>query len=530
MSKIEQIKIPYAFDRRNAVIDFSRDELMQIAAPIIDKALRPIDAALEKADLEKDDIDLIIMAGGSSQLPGVAEKLYHKMGKKPKIIPRNLMLAVSYGATLRQREIASYPLAKPPKHRLGTSLGIMVSDNGRSIPKLLLDHKEELPASEFYHLPIDEGQREVSLHLVTLKGNRDVVEKTLNTRTLKLERDASEIVVQITVTKDRLIELKAWDPKHEEQKAIIQTDQYALTEREINKKRKTLGIGLTSFQSGTGRQPCIGIDLGTTTTELTYSERNLSSELHYLENPDSPTEYSKYSFPSIVYYKEGQDTPEVSNQSAVNALNDVDLANRVFSNFKTENRREFLREVDGKQITVMDLSAVVLSKVWETAQNYFSGLKLEKAFVTVPAKFDFDQCRETVDAAHIAGIKDVTLIDEPTAAFEYYKSQNDIDISKIRYVLVFDFGGGTTDVAILDLQDNSDAENNEFKECLYNVIGIDGDPDCGGKEVDKKILDYLKEKIERKYSEKLKNVPLMKLRNKIEEVKVKLSEDDEDDL
>lgn len=149
--------------------------------------------------------------------------------------------------------------------------------------------------------------------------------------------------------------------------------------------------------------------------------------------------------------------------------------------------------------------------------------------MTVPAKFDFDQCRETIEAAQMAGIKDVTLIDEPTAAFEYYRSQNDIDVNKIRNVLVFDFGGGTTDVAILDLTDNSDAEDNHYKECLYNVVGIDGDPECGGKNVDTAIYNYLLKQIEDKYKKPLTALYQRQLRKKIEEVKVHLSEDDEDD-
>ena len=172
---------------------------------------------------------------------------------------------------------------------------------------------------------------------------------------------------------------------------------------------------------------------------------------------------------------------------------------------------------------------LVLAKVWETAQARFSDFNLERAVVTVPAKFDFDQCRETIEAAQMAGIKDVTLIDEPTAAFEYYRSQNDIDVNKIRNVLVFDFGGGTTDVAILDLTDNSDAEDNHYKECLYNVVGIDGDPECGGKNVDTAIYNYLLKQIEDKYKKPLTALYQRQLRKKIEEVKVHLSEDDEDD-
>lgn len=248
-----------------------------------------------------------------------------------------------------------------------------------------------------------------------------------------------------------------------------------------------------------------------------------------MENPEAPASYATYSFPSVVYFKEGEEKPEVANETAVNALTDASALNRVFSNFKTENPRSFHEKVDDKDITVRDLSALVLAKVWETAQARFSDFNLERAVVTVPAKFDFDQCRETIEAAQMAGIKDVTLIDEPTAAFEYYRSQNDIDVNKIRNVLVFDFGGGTTDVAILDLTDNSDAEDNHYKECLYNVVGIDGDPECGGKNVDTAIYNYLLKQIEDKYKKPLTALYQRQLRKKIEEVKVHLSEDDEDD-
>ena len=309
MSQRERLTIRWAFGMgQNAEIDFTRDELVKICGPIIDQAIAPIDAALEKANLEKEDIDLIIMAGGSSQLPGVSDKLYQKLGKKPKIIPRNLMLAVSSGATLQQRETMSLPMDKKPVKRVGTSLGIQVQDGGRRSIKLLLNHNEELPATKRYTLPIDEGQTEASLQLVTMKGNQNVPERFLNKRVLRLEHDTTEIIAEITVTENRVIQLKAWDPKHTEQQVIIQADQNALTETQMENRRKLLGISeMTS--TGSKGQPCIGIDLGTTTTELTFSKRALGSPIEYLENPEAPASYATYSFPSVVYFKEGQEKP-----------------------------------------------------------------------------------------------------------------------------------------------------------------------------------------------------------------------------
>lgn len=255
MAQKEHLTIRWAFGTgQNAEIDFTRDELLKICDPIIDKAILPIDSALDKANLEKEDIDLIIMAGGSSQLPGVSEKLFQKLGKRPKIIPRNLMLAVSSGATLQQREIMSLPMDKKPVKRVGTSLGILVQDGGHRSIKLLLNHNEELPATKKYVLPIDEDQREASLQLVTMKGNQNAAERHLNKRVLKLDHDTTEIIAEITVTENRVIQLKAWDPKHTEQQVIIQADQNSLTEAQMENRRKLLGIS-EKTSTGSKGQP-----------------------------------------------------------------------------------------------------------------------------------------------------------------------------------------------------------------------------------------------------------------------------------
>lgn len=259
MAQKEHLTIRWAFGTgQNAEIDFTRDELLKICDPIIDKAILPIDSALDKANLEKEDIDLIIMAGGSSQLPGVSEKLFQKLGKRPKIIPRNLMLAVSSGATLQQREIMSLPMDKKPVKRVGTSLGILVQDGGHRSIKLLLNHNEELPATKKYVLPIDEDQREASLQLVTMKGNQNAAERHLNKRVLKLDHDTTEIIAEITVTENRVIQLKAWDPKHTEQQVIIQADQNSLTEAQMENRRKLLGIS-EKTSTGSKGQPCNGV-------------------------------------------------------------------------------------------------------------------------------------------------------------------------------------------------------------------------------------------------------------------------------
>ena len=150
------------------------------------------------------------------------------------------MLAVSSGATLQQREIMSLPMDKKPVKRVGTSLGILVQDGGHSSIKLLLNHNE------------------ASLQLVTMKGNQNAAERHLNKRVLKLDHDTTEIIAEITVTENRVIQLKAWDPKHTEQQVIIQADQNSLTEAQMENRRKLLGIS-EKTSTGSKGQPCNGV-------------------------------------------------------------------------------------------------------------------------------------------------------------------------------------------------------------------------------------------------------------------------------
>lgn len=527
------INIPFASAHSRTPLNetLSVDELMQISSPIIDKAIEPIFDALNKANLQKEDIDLVLLAGGSSQLPGVCQKVREALGKEPKSFPRDLMLAVSYGATLHQREIFTLPKARRSKNILGHSLGLLVDDGGRTTTKLLLNHNRELPAYSKIPFPVEEGQTEVSINLVTLKGDSDQIESRLRQRTLKLGEGATNIVVEITVTENRLIELNAYDPRHKENKSTIQVDNHELSGKDLQKRREALGI-TTNFGKGNGSlQPCIGIDLGTTTSELTYCNRSGVVDLKYIENSDSlQGDYAPYCFPSVVLFPEGStEKPDVANQKAVDATQDASAEDRVCMNFKTANRNRYFKMINGKGISVCDLSALVLSKIWETAKKQFgadspdSDMNLKSAVITVPAAFDSDACQDTVNAAHIAGIENVTLIDEPSAAFIYYQKMRDLDDTDIRNVLIFDFGGGTADVSILDIKDSGDNDI-ENKECLYKVLAVSGRTDCGGKNVDEALVNYVQGNFEKKNNCELSTRSRMILRREVEKAKVALSD------
>ena len=525
MSKdVVTIKIPYASGRKNLIEDFSLSDLQKISDPIIDRAIEPIWDALEKANLEKEDIDLVILAGGSSQLPGVYTKIRDALGINPRIIPRNLMLAISYGATLYQREVFNLPNLKRDIRTLGYSLGLMVDDGGRRTIKILLNHNQKLPARQEFKFPVSEGQSIVSINLVTLLGNSERISKKLKQRNLQLSESASEIVVDITVTENRVIEVTAYDPRNKNQKSIIQMDSNVLSGKDVIAKRKKLGMKTADKEVRKYLQPCIGIDLGTTTTELTYANRTGEINLEHLVNPEAPAQYSEYCFPSVVYFKSGLENPEVANVKACDALENADASENVCGSFKIADRNRYVTYVDEKPISVSDLSAILLNKVWETARTQFGNMDLKSAIVTVPAAFDFDECQDTYNAAILAGIENVTLIDEPTAAFLYYKHVQHLDTDNIRNVLVFDFGGGTADVAVLDVKNDALLDSHEYKDCLYSVLGVSGAVGCGGKTIDDAIVEEIKTRFEEKNNCKMNATNIRRLKAEVEKAKVKLSD------
>lgn len=515
-----KIKVPFANKNAHLQEEFTIEDLLRICDPIVDRAIQQIDEALLKANLDKSDIDLIILAGGSSQLPGVKKKIREHIGLQPCEIPRNLMLAVSYGATLYHREIFNLPKNRRDKRILGDTLGILVDDNGRKCKKILLNHNETLPASASHNFSIAEGMDFATINLVAMGENHS---RNLQQRNLRLSENTTEIVVEIEVDENRLITLSAYDPKNSGEKAVIQCDNSILTADQIKAKQSKLGIVVTTSNAQRGHQDCIGIDLGTTTSELTYCNRVGEIELRELYNPepvgDRDLAFSKYCFPSVVYFKNGLNNIEVANTVAVNAMgNDSNC----FDTFKIKDKFKPVGQVDGRPVMVQDLSAHLLAKIWRAAQEL--PCPPTSAVITVPAAFSFDECQDTYNAAQIAGITNVTLIDEPTAAFYYYKYVQEIDTEEIRNVLVFDFGGGTTDVAILDIQQDLLSGSNEFKDCVYTVLSTSGDTRCGGRDIDEAIITEMCTRFETRNGCKVLSSNMRELRKKVEAAKIALSE------
>ncbi len=173
-------------------------------------------------------------------------------------------------------------------------------------------------------------------------------------------------------------------------------------------------------------------------------------------------------------------------------------------------------EVGGKTFTPQEISAMILQKIKTDAENYL-GEKVNEAVITVPAYFDDSQRQATKQAGEIAGLTVKRILNEPTAAALAYG----LDKKHAHTVAVYDLGGGTFDISILELG-----------EGVYEVKATNGDTHLGGDDFDKKILDYLADEFKKEQGVDLRKDPqaLQRLRDAAEKAKIELSSSLETDI
>ena len=264
----------------------------------------------------------------------------------------------------------------------------------------------------------------------------------------------------------------------------------------------------------------IGIDLGTTNSCVSVMEGNDPVVI--------PKAEGKRTTPSMIAFVEGGEIKvgdSAKRQAVTNPEKTIYSIKRFMGNKFSESSKEVNRvpynvlkgdndtprvDIDGRLYTPQELSAMILQKMKKTAEDYL-GQDVSRAVITVPAYFNDAQRQATKEAGEIAGLTVERIINEPTAASLAYGLDKKTTDQKI---VVFDFGGGTHDVSILELGDG-----------VFEVLATDGDTHLGGDDVDQKIIDWLAEEFKSDEGIDLRDdsMALQRLREAAEKAKIELS-------
>ena len=245
----------------------------------------------------------------------------------------------------------------------------------------------------------------------------------------------------------------------------------------------------------------IGIDLGTSNSAASVLE---AGRPKIIPSSEGASLYGK-AFPSIVAFtKDGMLVGEPAKRQAVTN------PKHTISGAKRKIGTDFKYKVNGKEYTPQQISAFLLQKIKKDAED-FLGESVDKAVITVPAYFDDNQRQATKDAGTIAGLEVIRIVNEPTAASMAYgldKAEKELKI------LVFDFGGGTLDVTIMDMSDG-----------VFEVKSTSGDTQLGGTDMDEAIMKFLVEEFKKKEDVDLggDDTAMQRLREAAEKAKIELS-------
>ncbi|MFW5648010.1 MAG: molecular chaperone DnaK [Candidatus Alkaliphilus sp. MAG34] len=242
----------------------------------------------------------------------------------------------------------------------------------------------------------------------------------------------------------------------------------------------------------------IGIDLGTTNSCVAVLE---GGEPIVITNSEG-----NRITPSVVAF--GKDGERIVGEPAKRQA--VVNPDKTIMSIKTRMGSDYRIDIDGKRYTPQDISAMVLQKLKTDAEAYL-GETVTDAVITVPAYFTDSQRQATQDAGKIAGLNVQRIINEPTAASLAYGLDK---VEEQQKILVYDLGGGTFDVSILDLGDG-----------VFEVLSTNGNNHLGGDDFDKEIIDYVAEEFKRKEGVDLRedSMSLQRLDEAVEQAKKELS-------
>lgn len=253
----------------------------------------------------------------------------------------------------------------------------------------------------------------------------------------------------------------------------------------------------------------LGIDLGTTNSAAAVLE---AGRPKIIPSAEGVTLYGK-AFPSVVAFTKGNQIlvgEPAKRQAVSNPENTIISAKRKMGT-------DFKYNINDKEYTPQQISALILQKIKKDAEE-FLGEKVEKAVITVPAYFDDNQRQATKDSGQIAGLEVIRLVNEPTAASLAYGLDKK---GKEQKIFVFDFGGGTLDVTIMD-----------FGDGVFEVKSTSGDTQVGGVDMDEALMKNITEEFKKDSGIDLNedDQALQRVREAAEKAKIELSTTMETDI
>src|SRR5882762_1711987 len=250
----------------------------------------------------------------------------------------------------------------------------------------------------------------------------------------------------------------------------------------------------------------IGIDLGTSNSAAAVMEGGKPTIIPSAEG----TTLGGKAFPSYVAITKDNQllVGEPARRQAVSNPESTLTA------FKRKMGTDFKYKLQGKEYTPQQLSAYILQKVKKDAES-FLGEKIDKAVITVPAYFDDNQRQATKDAGAIAGLDVVRLVNEPTAACLAYGLDKSGQSQKI---MVFDLGGGTLDVTLMDMSSLG-------KDATFEVVATSGDTLLGGTDMDNALIDFVAVEFRKESGIDLRQdkLAMTRLKEAVEKAKIELS-------
>lgn len=261
----------------------------------------------------------------------------------------------------------------------------------------------------------------------------------------------------------------------------------------------------------------IGIDLGTTNTCAAYLKNNIPKIITNLNAQRTTPSIVSYYNKNILLGENAKNKNAKNTIFAVKRLigkkyDDIKdyVKNLPYNTFPYKNGDVWIK-LENKKISPVQVSAEILKNVKEFSEKFLNE-KVKKAIITVPAYFNDSQRQATKDAGKIAGLNVLRVINEPTAAALAYG----LDKSPDSIIAVYDLGGGTFDISIL-----------EIKNGVFEVLSTNGNVSLGGEDIDNEIKDQIASRFERENNVKLNADDLHKIKKEVEKLKIELTNADE---